>query len=177
MLTASRARDLLSYDPETGCLWWKPRAREAFSCDGAFNVHKSHAGKLTAQGVSCGGYRRVAIDGHRYLAHRVIWLMMTGEWPCDLIDHVNLDRSDNAWRNLRLATKQENAQNIAGAHKDSRSGVLGAYMHSSGRWHARIRAYGRTHSLGYFETAADAAEAYARAKATLHTFQPTVRSA
>ena len=37
--------------------------------------------------------------------------MQTGEWPEADIDHADGDRSNNSWRNLRQATRQQNNRN------------------------------------------------------------------
>ncbi|WP_428999737.1 HNH endonuclease signature motif containing protein [Stenotrophomonas maltophilia] len=52
-----------------------------------------------------------------YRQHRLAWLYMTGQWPSGEIDHINHDRSDNRWHNLRDVSHQANQQNRAGASK------------------------------------------------------------
>lgn len=75
-LTAERARELLVYDPETGALNW----RVARGCrSGAL------AGTRTSE-----GYTQVEIDYRLYRAHRVIWLMQTGKWPNDHLEHFQI---------------------------------------------------------------------------------------
>ena len=46
-----------------------------------------------------------------YFASRVAWVMMTGEQPKGVIDHINRDRLDNRWENLRDVTVEENNKN------------------------------------------------------------------
>jgi hypothetical protein len=44
------------------------------------------------------------------VAHRVAWFLMTGAWPEGVIDHVDGDRANNRWANLRdVTTKMNNA--------------------------------------------------------------------
>jgi HNH endonuclease len=53
------------------------------------------------------GYRYVEIDGELYRADRVAWLYVTGEWPEGEVEHINGDRGDNRWENLRLKEQAE----------------------------------------------------------------------
>ncbi|EHB7575351.1 HNH endonuclease, partial [Escherichia coli] len=36
----------------------------------------------------------------RLYVHRIAWLMVYNDWPTDVIDHINGDRSDNRIANL-----------------------------------------------------------------------------
>ncbi len=93
-LTQELALQLLSYDPETGIL------------------RRKSNGKV-AGGVTSSGYITVLVNGRRYLAHRVIWLMLYGEWPPEQIDHINRIRHDNRAVNLRAVSHAENMGNLA----------------------------------------------------------------
>lgn len=47
-----------------------------------------------------------------YKLHRLAFIYMTGQ--CDpnlVVDHINHDRDDNRWCNLRLVSQQKNSQN------------------------------------------------------------------
>ena len=48
------------------------------------------------------GYRYIEIDGELYRADMVAWALQTGEWPEGEIEHINGDRGDNRWVNLRI---------------------------------------------------------------------------
>lgn len=91
--------EMFNYDAETGKL---------YISDNAY-IH-AHRGK-EAGTISRNGYLRVSvtINGKRtqYMAHRVIWKMLTGEDP-DTIDHINFDRLDNRICNLRDGTQAQN---------------------------------------------------------------------
>lgn len=82
--------------------------------------------------------------------------------PGMLVDHRDGDGLNNQRHNLRLATM---SQNIAAAQfRPPASGFRGVYLHRiSGRYNARIKVNQREKSLGYFETAIDAARAYDKA--------------
>lgn len=57
------------------------------------------------------GYLRLKIKGKRFLAHRIVWLLCTGEFPQGELDHINRCRTDNRIENLRLSNRQEQANN------------------------------------------------------------------
>ena len=58
------------------------------------------------------GYIRISVYRKLYLAHRLAWMYVTGEWPEYQIDHINRNRSDNSFINLREATISDNHKNI-----------------------------------------------------------------
>ena len=140
LITQDRLKSLLTYDPDTGVLTNKvcrnPRAPKG-----------KPAGSRTTD-----GYVSVMIAGKRYQAHRLIWLYMTGSWPTEEIDHINQQRSDNRWVNLREATRLQNSRNTAG-HKRSKSGCKGvAYVSKRDKWQVQMRVCGKTHYIGIYDT-------------------------
>jgi hypothetical protein len=162
-LTQTELQKLLSYDAQTGDLIWRHRPREMF-CEGYNGGETSwktwnsrYAGKL-ASNVGSGGYVRVNIMGKRYFAHRLIWMMVHGEWP-EEIDHINGNRTDNRLCNLRAVNRQENLRNVA-RRSDNSSGVTGvSYSKRDGVFIAYINVSGVMKVLGRFETLEKAAAA------------------
>lgn len=155
MLTAQRLRHFLSYDPDTGVFTW-------------VRHHKRTDVIGKKAGCKSNGYLIIRIDQHNYMAHRLAWFYMTGEWPEDQIDHRNLVRSDNRWSNLRAANNGQNMQNIH-AHSDSLTGVKGVTMdHRNGRYNAKIMVDRQSYYLGGFDTADEAGAAYVEAAKRLH---------
>ncbi|WP_078452199.1 HNH endonuclease signature motif containing protein [Pseudomonas aeruginosa] len=101
--------------------------------------------------------------GKRQYAHRLAWLYMTGEWPSDQVDHVNCEKNDNRWSNLRIAGKSRNMQNI-GLRSNNSSGFTGVgYHRQTGRWRAFIVDDGKMVHVGLFDTIDEAATARERA--------------
>ena len=100
-LTVEELRSILHYDPATGIWTWKThhskRARKG-----------ERAGKTVDKST---GYRRICINHILYKSSRLAWFYMTGEWPPTDVDHENTDKSDDRWRNLRLATESNNSMN------------------------------------------------------------------
>ena len=149
-ITAERLRELVHYDPETG-LFTQVAVRKGWK-----------AGRIIGRRMSRCGYIRIGIDMNRYLAHRLAWLYMTGEWPPDQIDHVNGDRADNRWSNLREATSAQNGQNSRPRNgKFNLKGVAKSLDHWRAKpFSARIKAHGKVHYLGRFATPEEAHAAY-----------------
>jgi hypothetical protein len=151
MLTQARLKELLSYDPETGCFTWI-RKSSVFS-----NIKiGAEAGSRLAH-----GYRQIKIDGHQELLHRLAFLCVNGKFPVAEIDHINLDKSDNRWGNLREASKSLNHGNMPKSKRNT-SGLKGAFWHVSKlRWYSSITQNGKSQHLGCFSTPEDAHAAYA----------------
>jgi hypothetical protein len=137
MLTAERLREILHYDPATGVFTWlAPVGNRACGAP---------AGRLSH------GYIGIQIGGKRYLAHRLAWLYVTGEWPSDQVDHINLDRSDNRWCNLRPAGQSQNMGNTR-VYCNNTSGFKGVSWEKGRRkWDARVLVKGKNIHLGYFD--------------------------
>ncbi len=155
MLTQSRLKECLSYDPETGEF-------RALSTSGARQAG-SVAGSKHPK-----GYISITVDGHRHLAHRLAWLYVYGVFPDGDTDHINGVKTDNRIANLREATRSQNMANL-GALSNSKSGIRGVhYFKRTGRWVSSIRANGKTVHLGYFATAEAASLAYREAATRLH---------
>lgn len=106
------------------------------------------------------GYRTIMIDGRQYRAHRLVWLWHTGEWPDQEIDHINGQKDDNRFINLRLATSQQNNANRAPTRQNT-SGLKGVSLNQRrGKWYAMIRMNGKNRHLGSFSTKEEAHKAY-----------------
>jgi hypothetical protein len=148
-LTAERLRTLLHYDPLTGVWTWlvsrgKAKARSVAGC------------------VNSDGYIIIGIDGRIYFAHRLAVLFMTGQWPVSIVDHENLVKSDNRWKNLRPATYQQNNVNV-GVRNANALGVKGVCLKPSGKFEASIRINGKLKYLGLHTTATAASATFAKA--------------
>lgn len=94
-----------------------------------------------------------------YLAHRLAWLLQTGDWPEFEIDHIDGDALNNRWENLRDVPSFENKKNMP-LYRTSTSGVAGVrWKTDAGKWVARININGKTVHLGYYGSKEDAVRA------------------
>lgn len=144
MLDYHEIRSMFRYDPNTGVLirvWRK-----------TWKGNVVYHGKPITSSTK-NGYSQVNINKRPYATHRVIFVYMTGkEPPCD-VDHINGDRSDNRWSNLRLVDRAENLKNT-GLRPTNTSGVIGiSFDKSKRKWHAYINSAPNVRlNLGYHTT-------------------------
>ncbi len=144
----------------------KERVNALFDLDlktGHFTRKVSRGGTARAGTIagslSSSGHIQIRIDGKPYLAHRLIFFMVTGRWPEGEIDHINGDPSDNRWSNLREATHAENGRNLRKMSHNT-SGVPGVSWYARlGKWQAQIQVNRKKIHLGYFTDFEDAVAA------------------
>jgi hypothetical protein len=164
-LTAEQLRAALIYDPATGIFTWRDRP------DIPKELNSRWAGKPTGYRRSRTGEVIIVIQYGHYLAHRLAWLYMTGEWPAGEIDHIDCHRSNNVWKNLRDSTRRQNGRNTR-IKSTNTSGFKGVSMakKSGGkeRWRASIRANYQAIHLGTFDTKEEAHKCYVEAAKRLH---------
>ena len=157
MLTQTRLKELLHYDPESGIFTRKVRTTNSVK-----------VGDVAGTVDNTTGYLRITVDGKIYKAHRLAWLLHTGEWPVDQIDHANNVKTDNRIVNLRPATNGENNQN-KGKNRSNTSGFKGVcFDKHSGKWRADIECPWGQKNLGRFKSKEEAARTYAFAACILH---------
>ena len=151
--TQQELHELFDYSVITGELYWKKKTSV-----------RTPAG-VTAGYTNTKGYKVVKINYRSFKVSRLIWVWVTGEDPGSaLIDHVDGDKSWNAWHNLRLATSKQNARN--------RKKVKGYYYKPQqsqvNPWHVYIGVDSKSCYIGSFKTEAEAAAAYKKASLKYH---------
>jgi len=114
----------------------------------------------TAGYMRSDGYKMLGLFGGPYLYHRVAWLWMTGKEALSDIDHIDGNPSNNAFSNLRLATRSQNNMNQK-TQRTSKSGLKGSWWcNKDRRWYGRITLNGRGYHLGSYDCPAAAHFAY-----------------
>jgi len=118
------------------------------------------------------GYIRIVYNkcrkAHKTKRYRLARMIMQPS-PEKEVDHINHDILDNRRCNLRVCTRSENRRNSRGQANRKHSQYKGVtYLDSEkygGKalpkpWRAYTRINGKRHWIGYYETEAEAAEAY-----------------
>ena len=137
------------------------RLRELFEYSDGLLIHKLTRSKAVA-GQPVGrmmrnGYITTTVDNHRFLVHRIVWKLIHGTEPGQVLDHLNGDRADNCIENLREVTPQQNTFNARS--KANKTGFKGVYA-SGSRFVAMLRIDGKNRYLGTFFTPEEAHHAY-----------------
>lgn len=140
LISLKRLREVLTYDPTTGTFIWRLTLSSA-----------ARAG-VAAGSIDANGYRRIAVDGQRYLAHRLAWFYAHGVWPQQQIDHIDGNRDNNASCNLRdvdACTNQQNRHRAQGANRFP----WVTWKRAERRWRGAFQVRQRHITVGYFQTA------------------------
>ena len=88
-------RQTVSYDPFTGLFQSEIWSLHRTNSDGYKTMRHKPSGLILRQ-------------------HRAAYAFMTGYWP-SVVDHINRNRSDNRWTNLRACSQRGNDRNRANA--------------------------------------------------------------
>lgn len=170
MIIQESIRRFFEYDPETGVL---VRVRKVNRHDGT--TYQCH---IVVDGDNGAGYSRIEVEGCRLFAHVAIFILMTGKRPV-VVDHINGDKRDNRWVNLREVSHGENMIN-KGVYRNSPYGVPGVIF-KHGSYVAAFQVGGRRVHVGSFQTLDDARVALINARAshgfhTNHGARPSWRA-
>ncbi len=134
-ITQGRLKEVLYYDPDTGAFTWKI-TKSSLATKGK-----------TAGTLSPGGYRSIQVDGKHYQASALANLYIEGFLPEHEMDHINRDRDNNKWKNIRHVSHSCNVRN-RGMQKNNTSGVTGVrWVQRRSAWYSWIA----TKHLGSFK--------------------------
>lgn len=146
-LTHERLKELLSYDPMTGWFVWLKPTSPRVSIGARAGV------------VAGNGRRYIAVDGEKFMAHRLAWFFIHGEWPDGDVKQLNDDFDDCRADNLEDVSRSiaSRSRSLDGRNK---SGYRGVSKNKRGHWQAFITRNYKQVSLGRFDTAELASAAY-----------------
>ena len=149
------------YDPASGEIFWKlDRPFEHFKSKRSYQHYlNNRAGKLARSSLNAYGYPVIGIKNKVIAAHLIIYVIMTGRFPTEHVDHIDGDPQNNKWVNLREVTQAVNTRN---QRKNSRntSGFAGVYWaHREKRWASQVTVDGITKRLGTFDSPEEAYKA------------------
>lgn len=145
------ATDVLAkfdYDREGGSLRYKHRQLSECGSRRSWAGWQERWAGRAAGCLNKSGYLHCNMLGHTVAIHTLIWLVETGHYPTAQIDHINHNKTDNRFCNLRLVTASENRRN----QKDRLaviSGVMGVYWSDrDALWYPRVKILGKMIGLG-----------------------------
>ena len=144
MITQAELKKLLRYDPETGLFWWKKPAKKR-------NLSKP-------AGSTGWDYVTIKLNKKTYSGHRLACLYQTGKFPNAQIDHIDGDKQNNRWKNLREATPAQNSRNRARS-KNKVTPIGVSYRTRDNIYQATIRIKGDLKYLGSYKTSEKALKA------------------
>lgn len=141
---------LFDYNPTTGILARRSLRSQCLGC-------------LDSQ-----GYLRLKIGRKVYLAHRLIWKIVTGNEPPPALDHIDGNRLNNRVDNLRAASHGENQQNTSRQlnNTSGHKGVSWSKTHKS--WQVSVMGDGKSLWLGRYKNLEDAVKIITDARSRLH---------
>lgn len=88
-ISVERVKEVLDYNPETGSLTWKKNTAKW-----------DQIGKEAGFKPAKNGYRYVSLDRGDYLAQRLAWIIMNGEFPENHVVFKDGNKLNLKWENL-----------------------------------------------------------------------------
>jgi hypothetical protein len=146
-LTLALVNEYLTYDPDTGKLYQRKKRP------------RIQVGSL-AGCVRPKGYRYIELEGRKYPAHHIVWLLETGAAPIKSLDHIDGDKDNNKFSNLREVTTKQNSEN-RGKQRNNKTGYKGVSFNSRlQKYVAQIQHNSQAIYIGLYPTAYEAHLAY-----------------
>lgn len=151
MLTYEKAIELFEYCPASGVIRWKVSCGNAKNGDVAGRYQKQKQME----------YLRIYVDGAKYLAHRIAWLIYFGELPQQKITHLDRNGLNNMIENLVEASRGNNTRRLLSSKESGRNGVEWNII--SSKWDVFTNLKGQRQFVGRFDTIDDAVDARRKA--------------
>ena len=143
------------------------------SIDGFSNYEVSWCGRvrnattdrILKGGTGSNGYQIVVLCREKEKKSHNVHVLVAREWLLNpnnkrCVDHIDGDKANNHYENLRWATHTENMRNRT-KHSTSSSVYKGvSFRKQSNKWVVHINVDGKTQHVGLFANEREAAEAY-----------------
>ncbi len=148
MITQTYLKTILNYNEDTGKFTWVIRK-------GARALKGTIAGTIDNT-----GYIHITIDKKVYQSHRLVWLYIYGNFPKEFLDHINGNKLDNRFVNLRECSRSQNGMNRP-KQSNNTTGYKGVYYHTqSKRYRAKVTINKKVKMLGNYKTPEEAYNRY-----------------
>ena len=152
-------KDFIDYNEDTGICIWKHRPSYYFKDIGKYKSWNTRYAHTIINHISKStGYITTSIFNNNCELHTLIYILMTGEFPENTIDHKDTNKTNNTWHNLREATQQQNSVNKS-VRSDNLLKVKGVTKNGNG-YMARLNINKKCKYLGTFNTIDEAKLVY-----------------
>lgn len=149
-------KEHISYDPLTGIFTWKKLPKYSKKKIG------DTIGILTTQ-----GYLFVYVKGQTVLLHRLAFLLMNGSFPSEVVDHIDQNKLNNKFNNLRLASYSQNACNSK--TRKSETNIRNVYFNKKlNKFEVKIKHKYKSYFFGLFDSAKEAEQVAIKERKRLH---------
>ena len=153
-----RLSQIFTHDITTGLFTWKIRTS-----------NRVNVGDIAGY-IDLIGRRVIRIDSELYYAYVLVWIWCSDEPVPDEIDHIDMNKGNDAFNNLRAATRQQSSYN-KGVRPDSGTGVKGVeYEASRNKYKPYIKdaVTGKKIHLGRYDTLEEAKKVREAAAEKMH---------
>ena len=155
-ITAEYVNEYLTYDASSGNLYQRKKRP------------KVQVGNI-AGGITTKGYRYIQLGNRKYPAHHIVWLLETGTFPIKQLDHIDGNKINNHFSNLREVSNKQNTEN-RGKQRNNKSGYKGVSFNTRlKKYVAQIQHNSIPIYIGVFHTAHEAHLAYEKKAKELFT--------
>lgn len=141
------------YIDVNGIVYWKKR-------ENTRNTWNTRFSDKPAGTLKNNGYIFITFDKKKIAAHRIVFALSFNLDPYPFfIDHIDGNPRNNKPSNLRLATNADNNRHQTKLNKNNKTGYRGVYLHSCGKFVAKLKLNDKSKYLGLFATAKEAGNA------------------
>ena len=136
-------------------------------------VLNTKTGRILKNTFGSHGYLHVGLSKNGKVKTHCIHVMVAQAWVSNpeekrCVDHIDGDKANNHFENLRYATPAENARNKSKSTNATSKYYGVCFYKKTNKWLAQIQIEGRRTNLGYFTDEKQAAEVFNKAAAEFY---------